>query len=157
MDRVGADFDMTLASLRRHFPDHAIAPVQRPLGNEAAFAGLEDLVARRTIRFGDPEDPRDFQGSEGISPEGETLRQKLVEAVADHDDPTAEAVLEDRPVDEPALRAAIRRVTLAGRFVPLRAGSALRNRGIPQVLDAVCDSLPSPLDVPAPVGHDPHT
>ena len=65
MDRVGADFEMTLASLRRHFPDHAIAPVQRPLGAESAFEGLEDLVARRTIRFGDPEDPRDFQVTEG--------------------------------------------------------------------------------------------
>src|SRR5512141_2406641 len=51
MDKMGADFEMTLASLRRHFPDHAIVPVQRPLGAEAAFQGLEDLVARRTIRF----------------------------------------------------------------------------------------------------------
>ncbi len=157
MDRVGADFEMTLASLRRHFPDHAIAPVQRPLGAEAAFTGLEDLVARRTIRFGDPDDPRDFQVTEGISPEGEAVRQGLVEAVADHDDPTAEAVLNDRQVDPESLRAAIRRVTLAGRLVPLLAGAALRNRGIPQVLDAVCDYLPSPLDVPAPVGHNPHT
>jgi elongation factor G len=157
MDRVGADFEMTLASLRHHFPDHAIAPVQRPLGAEAAFTGLEDLVARRTVRFGDPDDPRDFQVSEGISAEGEALRQKLVEAIADHDDPTAEAVLEDREIDAGSLRTAIRRVTLAGRFVPLLAGAALRNRGIPQVLDAVCDYLPSPLDVPLPVGHDPHT
>ena len=157
MDRVGADFEMTLASLRRHFPDHAIAPVQRPLGAEASFAGLEDLVARRTIRFGDPEDPRDFQVTEGLTPEGEAARQALVETVADHDDPTAEAVLDDRDVDAGALRAAIRRVTLSGRFVPLLAGAALRNRGIPQVLDAVCEYLPSPLDVPPPVGHNPHT
>ncbi|HET6439210.1 MAG TPA: elongation factor G [Anaeromyxobacter sp.] len=157
MDRVGADFEMTLASLRRHFPDHAIAPVHRPLGTEAAFEGIEDLVLRRTIRFGDPDDPRDFQVSEGITPQGEEARQALVEAVADHDDPTAEAVLDNRPVEPEALRAAIRRVTLAGRFVPLLAGAALRNRGIPQVLDAVCDYLPSPLDVPPPVGHNPNT
>jgi elongation factor G len=157
MDRVGADFEMTLASLRRHFPDHAIAPVQRPLGAESAFTGLEDLVTRRTFRFGDPEDPRDFQVDGGISPEGEAARQALVEAVADRDDPTAEAVLEDREVDAESLRAAIRRMTLAGHFVPLLAGAALRNRGIPQVLDAVCDYLPSPLDMPALVGLNPHT
>ncbi len=157
MDRVGADFEMTLASLRRHFPDHSIAPVQRPLGAEAGFGGLEDLVARRTVRFGDPEDPRDFQVAEGISPEGEELRLRLVEAVADHDDPTAEAVLADREVDPAALRAAIRRATVAGKLVPLLCGAALRNRGIPQVLDAVCDYLPSPLEVTPPTGHNPHT
>ncbi len=157
MDRVGADFELTLASLRHHFPDHVIAAVQRPLGAEAAFAGLEDLVGRRTIRFGDPEDPRDFQVTEGLSPEGEEARRSLVEAVADHDDPTAEAVLDDRDLDEPSLRAAVRRVTLAGHFVPLLCGAALRNRGIPQVLDAVCAYLPSPLDVPPPVGHNPQT
>jgi elongation factor G len=157
MDRVGADFELTLASLRRHFPDHAIAAVQRPLGAEAAFAGLEDLVGRRTIRFGDPEDPRDFQVTEGLSPEGEEARRSLVEAVADLDDATAEAVLDDRELDEPSLRAAVRRVTLAGHFVPLLCGAALRNRGIPQVLDAVCAYLPSPLDVPPPVGHNPQT
>jgi elongation factor G len=157
MDRVGADFEMTLASLRRHFPDHAIAPVQRPLGAEAAFVGLEDLVARRTVRFGEPEDPRDFTVSDGLSPEGEAARRALVEVVADHDDPTAEAVLEERDVPPDALRAAVRRLTLAGKLVPLLCGSALRNRGIPQALDAVCDYLPSPLDVPPPVGHAPQT
>jgi elongation factor G len=157
MDRVGADFEMTLASLRRHFPDHRIAAAQRPLGAEATFAGLEDLVGRRTVRFGDPEDPRDFQVEEGLSAEGEEARRELVEVVADLDDPTAEAVLDEREVDPAALRAAIRRVTLAGRFVPLLCGAALRNRGIPQVLDAVCDYLPSPLDVPPPRGHHPQT
>jgi elongation factor G len=157
MDRVGADFEMTLASLRRHFPDHVVAPVQRPLGAESAFTGLEDLVTRRTVRFGDPDDPRDFTVSEGLSDAGEAARRALVEAVADHDDPTAEAVLEERDVPPDALRAAVRRVTLAGTFVPLLAGSALRNRGIPQVLDAICAYRPSPLDVPPPTGHDPQT
>jgi elongation factor G len=157
MDRVGADFEMTLASLRRHFPDHAVAPVHRPLGAEAAFSGLEDLVARTTIRFGDPADPRDFTTSVGLSPAGEEARAKLVEVIADHDDPTAEAVLEGRDVPPDALRAAVRRGTLAGTFVPLLAGSALRNRGIPQVLDAINAYLPSPLDVPPPTGHDPQT
>jgi elongation factor G len=155
MDRVGADFAMTLASLRHHFPDHRIAPVQRPLGAEAAFTGFEDLVARRTILFGDPEDPRAFSATVGLSAQGEADRQALVAVLADLDDAAADAVLADRDLDEAALRAAIRRATLAGRFVPLLCGSALRNKGVPQVLDAVCDYLPSPLDVPPPTGVHP--
>ncbi|WP_242360849.1 elongation factor G [Anaeromyxobacter sp. SG17] len=157
MDRVGADFAMTLASMRRRFPDQVIAPVQRPLGAEAAFEGFEDLVSRRTLRFGDVDDPRAFTESEGISREGEAERQALVERLADVDDAMAEAVLSDAPVDEGALRSAIRRATLTGRFVPLLCGSALRNKGVPQVLDAVCDYLPSPLDVPPARGEDPRT
>ncbi len=152
MDRVGSDFGMTLESLRRHFPDHRIAPVQRPEGAEAAFAGVEDLVARRTLRFTDPEDPRAFSASDGISPAAEADRLALVEVLADVDDAAAEAFLAGRDLDENALRSAVRRATLAGHFVPLLCGSALRNKGVPQVLDAVCDYLPSPLDVPAPAG-----
>ena len=157
MDRVGADLGLTLASLRHHFPDHAVAAVQRPLGAEAAFTGFEDLVARRTVRFLDAEDPRAFAAEPGISAAGEADRQALLAALADHDEAAADAVLSDRDLDEGALRAAIRRATLSGRFVPLLCGSALRNKGIPQVLEAVCDYLPSPLDVPPPVGVHPDT
>jgi elongation factor G len=157
MDRVGADFAMTLASMRRHFPDQVIAPVHRPIGAEATFAGMEDLVARRTIRFPDVEDPRAMEVREGISAEGEADRAALVAALADLDDAAADAVLADRDLEPDALRAAIRRATVAGRFVPLLCGSALRNKGIPQVLDAICDWLPSPLDVPPPVGVHPDT
>ena len=155
MDRVGADFEGTLASLRRHFPDHVIAPVQRPLGLEAAFHGLEDLPGRCRVRFGDAADPRDFTVEEGLSPEGEAARRGLVEALADHDDDAADALLSDRDLDPAALRAALRRATLSGKVVPLLCGSALKNRGIPQVLDAICAYLPSPLDVPPPTGHRP--
>ncbi|WP_242394263.1 elongation factor G [Anaeromyxobacter oryzisoli] len=157
LDRVGADLAMTLASLRARFPDHVIAPVQRPLGVEAAFIGLEDLVGRRTIRFEDPDDPRVLSVARGISAEAEADRAALVAALADLDDAAADAVLQDRDLDEAALRAAIRRATISGRFVPLLCGAALRNKGIPQVLDAVCDYLPSPLDVPPPAGVHPDT
>jgi elongation factor G len=152
MDRVGADLAMTLDSMRRHFPDHRIAAVHRPIGAEAAFAGVEDLVARRRLRFIDSEDPRAADVEAGLSPEGERDRAALVETVADLDDAVTEAVLSDRDVDGPTLSAAIRRATLSGRFVPLLCGAALRNKGIPLVLDAVCDWLPSPLDVPAIAG-----
>jgi elongation factor G len=152
MDRVGADFAATLASMRRHFPDHAIGAVHRPIGAEGTFAGMEDLVARRRIRFPDAEDPKATAVEEGLSPDGEADREALVTLLADVDDAVADAVLADRDPDEATLRAAIRRATIAGRFVPLLCGSALRNKGVPQVLDAVCDYLPSPLDVPPATG-----
>ena len=157
MDRVGADLAMTIASMRRRFPDQVIAPVQRPIGAEAEFHGFEDLVARRTVRFAGSDDPRAYTESDGISREGEAERQALVERLADVDDAMADALLGDAEVDEAALRAAIRRATLTGRFVPVLCGSALRNKGVPQVLDAVCDYLPSPLDVPPVRGEDPRT
>jgi elongation factor G len=152
MDRVGADFEATLASMRRHFPDHVIAPIQRPIGAEAAFEGIEDLVARRRIRFPDAEDPKAVAVEEGLSAAGLADRQALVHAVADLDDAVADAVLADRDPGEEELRAGIRRATVAGRLVPLLCGSALRNRAIPQVLDAACDYLPSPLDLPPIAG-----
>ena len=155
MDRVGADLPATLASLRRRFPDHAFAAVQRPLGAEAAFAGFEDLVARTTVRFLDRDDPRAFTAAPGLSPQGEADRRTLLELLADHDDQAAEALLSDRDLDEAGLRQAIRRATVAGRFVPLLCGSALQNQGLPQLLDAICDWLPSPLDVAPPEGHTP--
>jgi elongation factor G len=148
MDRVGADFASTLASMRQRFPDHRIAPVHRPIGAEASFEGFEDLVAGRALRFGDPEDPRAFTSTEGLTTEGAADRRRLVEVLADVDDAAADALLNDREPDEAELRAAIRRATLGGKFVPLLCGSALRNKGVPQVLDAICDWLPSPLDVP---------
>jgi len=152
MDREGADFGMTLGSMRSHFPDHAIAAVHRPLGSGAAFQGFEDLVARRCVRFSGTDDPRAFEVTEGLSAEGEADRRALVETLADVDDAAAEAVLSDAELAAAELGLAIRRATVAGRFVPLLCGSALRNKGIPQVLDAVCDWLPSPLDVPLPGG-----
>ncbi len=157
MDRVGADFASTLASMRRRFPDHAIAAVHLPIGAEAAFVGFEDLVARSAVRFTDPEDPRAFAVEEGLTAAGEAARRSLLETLADVDDAVAEAVIGDLDLDEAALRAAVRRATLGGRFVPLLCGSALHNKGIPQLLDAVCEWLPSPLDVPPPAGTHPET
>jgi elongation factor G len=150
MDRVGADFEATLQSMRARFPGHAVAPVQRPIGAAATFAGVEDLVAGRRIRFTDREDPRAFAVEEGLSPEGEVARQALLALLADHDEAAADALLADRPLGPAELSQAIRRATLAGRVVPLLCGSALHNQGIPQLLDACCDWLPSPLDVAPP-------
>src|SRR5512137_674445 len=123
LDRVGADFAATLASMRSHFPDHRIAAIHRPIGAEAAFEGFEDLVARRRHRFTDPADPKAFTVEEGLSPAGEADRRALVEVLADVDDAAGDAFLGDRDLDPAALGAAVRRATLSGRFVPLLCGS----------------------------------
>jgi elongation factor G len=155
MDRVGADFEATLRSLRARFPGQAIAPVQRPSGQAGSFVGLEDLVGERRITFTDRDDPRAFAVVDGLSPEGATARRALLEVLADHDEPAAEALLGDRDLPPAELSAAVRRATLTGRFVPLLCGSALHNQGIPQLLDACCDWLPSPLDVAPPPASTP--
>jgi elongation factor G len=157
MDRVGADFHATLASMRKHFPDHRIAALHRPIGAEADFEGFEDLVGRRRHRFTDPEDLRAFTTEPGLSPAAEADRRALLEVLADVDEQAGDAFLGDRELDESALSASIRRATLSGRFVPLLCGSALRNKGVPHVLDAICAYLPSPLDLPPPVGVNPVT
>jgi elongation factor G len=157
MDRVGADFAATLASMRKHFPDHRIAAIHRPIGAEGAFEGFEDLVARTRHRFGDVDDPRAFTDEPGLSPAGEADRRGLLEILADVDEAAGDAFLGDRDLDPAALAAAIRRATLAGRFVPLLCGSALKNKGVPQILDAICAYLPSPLDLAPPLGLDPRT
>ena len=150
MDRVGADFEATLRSLRTRFPGHAIAPVQRPVGAADSFVGLEDLVAGHRVTFTDRDDPRAFTVEQGLSPEGAAARRALLALLADHDEAAADALLADRELPPAELSAALRRATLTARFVPLLCGSALHNQGIPQLLDACCDWLPSPLDVAPP-------
>jgi elongation factor G len=150
MDRVGADFEMTLRSLRDHFPGQAIAPVQLPVGAADSFTGFEDLVTGGRVLFTDRDDPRAFSTLPGLSAAGSAARRALLALLADHDDLAADALLGDRDLTAAELSAAIRRATLSGRFVPLLCGSALHNQGIPQLLDACCDWLPSPLDVAPP-------
>src|SRR4029077_5227254 len=84
-------------------------------------------------------------------------REKVIEAAADQEDAIANAFLEGQPIDEEALKAALRKGTIAVAFVPVLAGAALRNKGVQPLLDAVCDYLPSPIDVPPIKGHVPAT
>jgi len=157
LDRVGADFEMTLASMRHHFPDKHIAAVQWPNGLEAEFDGLYDLVGRKTIVFTDVDDPKAMNVKDGIPAEAEARRAELIETLADADEAIGDAYLEGREIGESELRDAIRRAVCASKFVPLFAGSALKNKGIPPLLDAVRDYLPSPVDVPPIVGQHPRT
>jgi elongation factor G len=120
------------------------------MGAAGGFTGFEELVAGRRVTFTDRDDPRAFTVEEGLSAEGAAARRALLAQLADHDEAAGAALLEDRELPPAELSAAIRRATLAGRLVPLLCGSALHNQGIPQLLDACCDWLPSPLDVAPP-------
>ena len=157
MDRVGADFEASVRSMHTLLGKHC-APIHLPIGVEGTFRGAVDLVTLRAITW-DGEDPATPIVSDVLpDPDGaELARGELVERVADVDDQVAELYLEGQPVDAVTLKAAIRRATIAGKLVPVLCGSALKNNGIPTLLDAVVDYLPAPSDLPDTVGHVPAT
>jgi elongation factor G len=158
LDRTGADFWRVVDMIRDRLGAIA-APVQLPIGTESTFRGVIDLVSMKAITYGnDVDDP----GETGPIPaeladEAAKWRDKLVETVADLDDDIAHKFLEGEPVEPDQLRRALRAGTLAYRIVPVLCGSALKNKGIQPMLDAVIEYLPSPLDVPPVTGIDPRT
>ncbi|MFZ4580001.1 MAG: elongation factor G [Myxococcota bacterium] len=157
MDRAGADFARLLADLRAHFPTRTFAPIQWPLGQADELEGVVDLIEGQVLRFPDPDDPRQIEGTSGLSAELAEHRAELVEALAEVDDGLADAWLNGREVGADELRKVVRSTTLSGKVVPVLCGAALRNIGLPQLLDAVVDLLPSPLDVPPVQGEHPRT
>ncbi|MEX1277814.1 MAG: elongation factor G, partial [Chloroflexota bacterium] len=158
LDRTGADFWRVVDMIRDRLGATAV-PIQLPIGTESAFRGVIDLVSMKAITYGnDVDDP----GQTGPIPaeladEAATWHDKLVETLADLDDDIAHRFLEGQPVEADQLRRALRAGTLAYRIVPVLCGSALKNKGIQPMLDAVVDYLPSPLDVPPVTGTDPRT
>jgi elongation factor G len=158
LDRTGADFWRVVDMIRDRLGAVAV-PVQIPIGTEAAFRGVIDLVEMKAITYGaDVDDP----GQTGPIPtelaeDAATWHDKMVEALADLDDDIAHKFLEGEPVAADELRRALRAGTLAYRIVPVLCGSALKNKGIQPMLDAVIEYLPSPLDVPPVTGTDPRT
>jgi elongation factor G len=158
LDRTGADFWRVVDMIRDRLGAVAV-PVQIPIGTEAAFRGVVDLVEMKAITYGaDADDP----GQTGPIPaeladEAAKWHDAMVEALADLDDDIAHAFLEGQPVPVADLRRALRTGTLAYKIVPVLCGSALKNKGIQPMLDAVIEYLPSPLDVPPVTGTDPRT
>lgn len=155
IDRLGADFEAVLEAMRQRLQTNAVA-VAIPLGQGEDFRAVLDLVNEQSLTF-DPADQGQtvhrapFTGEEAAiaAPWRETLLEKLAEA----DDAFVEPYLEGA-FTLTDINAALRRATLARTLTPVFCGSALRNMGVQPVLDAVCALLPSPADVPAPVGHD---
>ncbi len=156
-DRVGANPARAIDHIRERLKANPVA-LHLPLGLEADFAGIIDLVAMKAIvwdeeslgaRFHTGEIPADRREEAILS------RQYLLEALADVDDQLMSKVMEGQEVSEDEVKAAIRRATIGLKAVPVLIGAAFKNKGIQPLLDAVCDYLPSPLDIPPTKGTHP--
>ncbi|GIV53552.1 MAG: elongation factor G 2 [Candidatus Kapaibacterium sp.] len=158
MDRIGADFEAAVESLRQKLGAHPI-PVQLPLGSEEEFAGVVDLLTMEAITFDEASLGARYHA--GPIPEpyrqaAEAARARMIEAVVELDDHLMEQYL-DGSLEPSAdqLRAVLRRATLELRAVPVLCGSSYRNKGVQPLLDAIVAYLPSPLDIGAVRGYDP--
>jgi elongation factor G len=158
MDRTGASFERSVASIKERLGANPI-PVQMPIGEEATFKGVVDLIENIAWfwvddtgrKFEKKEVPADLQ--EAVT----AARTHMIEKVAELDDDLTLKYLEGREISNDELRQALRKGTLAGKCNPVFCGSALKNKGVQPVLDAVVDYLPSPLDIPAVTGTHPKT
>ncbi|MCL1898574.1 MAG: elongation factor G, partial [Micrococcales bacterium] len=160
MDKMGADFFYTVKTIVERLGAKPLV-LQVPIGAEAEFKGVIDLLDMRALVWeGEVQKGEDYQ-VEAIPSEfqelAETYRAQLLEQVAESDDALLETYLEEGDLPVPQIRAAIRRMTVSGEVFPVLCGSAFKNKGIQPMLDAVIESLPSPLEVPAIVGFDPRT
>src|SRR5205807_3530437 len=153
MDRIGADFERGVQTMIDRLGAHPV-PVQIPIGSEAEFSGVIDLVAMKAIVYKDElgkeqelvEIPADY------AERAQAAREHLLEEVSHYDDELLELILEEKDVDEAHLKTAIRRATLSTKLTPVLCGSSFKNKGVQPLLDAVIDYLPSPQDVPPVVG-----
>jgi len=157
MDRTGANFDNALNDMRKKLGAYAY-PIQLPIGAEDKFEGVIDVVNQKEIWWGAGD-----VASEGLNYEVKEIRDslkekakialaELIDAVSNKDDAIAELVLEDKPVDVPTLKAAIRRLTCKIELIPVLCGSAFKKKGVQPLVDAVVDYLPSPIDIPQAEG-----
>jgi len=164
MDRIGADFDRSVETMKDRLgadgqTDGAgiAVPIQLPIGAEAGFTGIVDLVRMEAIVY------KDDLGQEWTIEEipasmqdlATEARTHLIEALADYDEQLMEDYLEERPIDSDRLEADIRKATLDISMFPVMCGSSFKNKGVQPLLDAVIRYLPSPLDVPPVEGIEP--
>ena len=158
MDRIGADFWRTVEMIRERLGAVPV-PIQIPIGQESNFKGFIDLVEQQAIIFTDDLGTKSDHTEVPTSMEAEFLqhRDALIERVAETDEDLTLKYLEGEEITKEELKAALRKATIAGQLVPVLCGSALKNKGVQAMLDAVIDYLPSPLDIPPPTGIDPDT
>jgi elongation factor G len=154
MDRTGANFFRTVDMMVDRLNAVPLV-IQLPWGAEADFIGVIDLVGMKGLRWHTEDKGASYETVEipaELTEQAELWRGTLIETLADHDDTIAELYLTDGELDEAALKAGIRRATLASKLTPVLCGSAFKNKGVQPMLDAVVDFLPSPLDVASVLG-----
>ena len=150
MDRMGADFARVVDELRTKLKANA-CPVELPIGREDSFKGVVDLVNMKAVVYDADAEGRQFSVTDvpaDMKDDAELARAELVEKVADLDEGVMESFLEKGGLSAEELVPAIRRLVVAGRFVPVLCGTSLRDKGVQPLLDAICDYLPSPADRP---------
>ena len=158
MDRTGASFERTVQMIVERLGANPV-PVQLPIGSESNYRGVIDLLNQKALTFGDkPNDPI----QEGPIPQemvdvAARARQEAIEKIVEFDDALLERFFAEEEISVDELKAALRKATIEGKLIPILAGSALKNKGVRPLLDAVIDYLPSPLDIPPVHGVNPKT
>ena len=150
MDRMGADFQRVVGELRGKLRAEA-CPVNIPIGREESFKGIVDLIEMKAVVYDEATEGKTFTVGEipaELRDDAELARAELVEKVADLDEGVMEAFLEKGDLSKEEIVPAIRRLVVAGRFVPVLCGTSLRDKGVQPLLDAICAYLPSPSDRP---------
>ncbi len=159
MDKVGADFDMCVASMHEKLAANAV-PVQLPIGAEDSFTGVVDVIRMKALVWNSDKLGTKYEIQEipeNLKEKAQKAHALLVEKIADFDDVVMEKVVEGKEVSEKEIVEAIRKATLTGKFCAVFCGSAYKNKGVQPLLDAVCDYLPAPGDMPPTPGTNPKT
>ena len=158
MDIMGANFYNVVDMVHERLRCNAV-PIQLPIGSEADFRGIIDLLEMKADVYYDDlgKDMRVEEIPEDMRAEAEEYRTQLLEAVADFDDEIMEMYLEGEEIPTEMIKAAIRKATTQVKFVPIVCGTSYKNKGVQKLLDAIVDYMPSPLDIPPITGTVPKT
>lgn len=150
MDRVGANFFRCVEMIRERLGSNPLV-INFPIGNEADFAGVVDVVEMKGITWADEMDSNPIIGEipEDLKEKAEELHEKLIEEIVTLDDEVMEAYMEGKKPDLATIKKLIRKGTISQAFNPILCGTAFKNKGVQPLLNAIVDYLPSPLDVPA--------
>jgi len=161
MDRVGADFEKAVHELRTKLGANAW-PITLPIGTAENFRGVVDVINQQAYIWPDDEENEKNDGTifkvtdvpADMIERAKKARQNLVEAIADKDEQVGDLYLEEKPISNEILKQALRRLTCKIQIVPVLCGSAFKKRAVHNLMDAVVDYMPSPLDIPPAIGHD---
>ena len=157
MDRTGASYERSIESMRRRLGANPIA-MQLPIGIEASFKGVVDLLSQKAIMWDDDmgREPLETEIPEDMLLAVHQMREQMVEQICETDDDLTLKYLEGKEISIAELKAGLRSATITGKITPVLCGSSLRNKGVQPLLDAVIDYLPSPADIPPVSGIHPH-
>ncbi|MFA6354206.1 MAG: elongation factor G [Candidatus Paceibacterota bacterium] len=156
LDRMGASFDRSLASIFERLTPNAV-PIQIPIGTESNFSGVIDLLQNKAFEFQGDHGERvtEIPIPEDLKSKAEKLRHDMIEKIVETNDTLMGDYLGGKEISIEDLRRVLRKATIDNKLIPVLCGSALKNKGVQFMLDAVVDFLPSPLDIPLTRGIDP--